>query len=137
MNDRPTMGELVVAAKLYLEHELIPTLTDARLRFQTLVAANVLAIVERELEHEEDHLLDEWQSLSEILALPNQAPGRIEALREIVRQANRQLCEQIRAGKFDGPARFRTLSALVRRQVERKLEIANPRYLAATHSGQK
>ncbi|HLN28062.1 MAG TPA: DUF6285 domain-containing protein [Gemmataceae bacterium] len=135
MNDRPTMAELVSAAKLYLEGELIPTLTDARLRFQTLVAANVLAIVERELEHEEDHLSDEWQSLAEILGQPGQAPERQSALREMVRQGNRQLCEGIRAGKFDEPARFRALSALVRRQVERKLEIANPRYLAATRNG--
>ena len=44
MNDRPTAAELLAAARQFLEAELIPTLGDARLRFQTLVAANVLAI---------------------------------------------------------------------------------------------
>src|SRR5690242_14430603 len=50
MNDRPTAAELVFAVREHLEGELIPTLADPRLRFQTLVAANVLRIVERELD---------------------------------------------------------------------------------------
>src|SRR5207302_6017650 len=73
MNDRPTAVELVAAARQYLERELIPTLSDARLRFQTLVAANVLSIVERELQTEEDHLLQERQWLAELLELKTPA----------------------------------------------------------------
>jgi hypothetical protein len=49
MNDRPTAQELIEAARLYLEKELLPALSDARLRFQTLVAANVLSVAGREL----------------------------------------------------------------------------------------
>ena len=44
MHDRPTAVELVNAVRQYLESELLPTLTDARFKFQTLIAANVLAI---------------------------------------------------------------------------------------------
>jgi hypothetical protein len=128
MNDRPTMAELVSAARVHLEG-LIPTLTDARQRFQTLIAANVLSIVERELESEEEQLLGEWKLFAELLNRSGPVPQRIRALRQSVREANQELCEAICAGAFDEPARFRHASRLVRTLVERKLEIANPRYL--------
>lgn len=130
MNDRPTATELLAAARQYLEEELIPTLTDARLRFQTLVAANVLAIVERELPAEERHLLQEWEWLAELLDLEGPAPQSLALLRTAVHEANRQLCQRIHQGAFDEPTRFLALSGRLRRIVERKLEVANPRYLA-------
>jgi hypothetical protein len=130
MNDRPTAAELIAAARQHLEAELIPTLTDARLRFQTLVAVNVLAIVERELGLEEEHLLQEWQWLADLLDLQGPAPQRLAALRQAVRQANEALCRQIRQGRFDERSRLLALSRQLRPIVERKLEIANPRYLA-------
>ncbi len=61
MNDRPTAQELVDAVRLFLEKELLPGLTDARLRFQTLVAANVLAVAGREMAGEEALLHEEWR----------------------------------------------------------------------------
>ncbi len=131
MNDRPTAVELVAAARQYLEQELIPTLNDARLRFQTLVAANVLSIVERELQTEEDHLLQERQWLAELLALNAPAPQQLAALRQSVREANEQLCQRIRQGAFDEGSRFLVLSQQLQQVVKRKLEVANPRYLAS------
>jgi hypothetical protein len=50
MSDRPTAAELVEATREFVERELLPTVTDHRLRFRTLVALNALGIVERELE---------------------------------------------------------------------------------------
>jgi hypothetical protein len=134
MNDRPTAAELIAATRQFLESELIPTLTDARLRFQTLVAANVLSIVERELHAEEEHLLGEWQRLAELLKLNREAPQRLAALRQGVREANEELCRRIRQGTFDERPCFLALSRQLRQIVERKLEIANPRYLASFHS---
>jgi hypothetical protein len=125
VNDRPTAAELVSATRQFLETELLPTLTDARLRFQTLIAANVLSIVERELLTEEQQLMEEWQRLE--LGEP---PARLADLRQAVRDANVQLCERIRRGEFDDKAQFRALSKELRKGVERKLEVANPRYLA-------
>jgi hypothetical protein len=133
MNDRPTAVELLAAVRQHLEAELIPTLTDARLRFQTLVAANVLAIVERELGAEEEQLLQEWQRLADLLDLPGPAPLRVAALRQAVLQANDMLSEQIRQGHFDDRCRLLALCRQLRPLVARKLEIANPRYLA--HAG--
>jgi Domain of unknown function (DUF6285) len=130
MNDRPTAEELVAAVRQFLEGELIATLTDARLRFQTLVASNVLTIVERELQVEEDQLLREWQWLAEVLELSGPAPERLAALRKAVRQANLQLCQRIRQGAFDQHSSFLELIRQLRQSVERKLQVANPRYLA-------
>ena len=134
MTDRPTAAELIAATRQFLEGELIPTLTDARLRFQTLVAANVLTIVERELQVEEDDLLREWQWLTEVLEVDGPAPQRLAALRNAVRQGNVQLCLRIRQGAFDQHSSFLTLISQLRQIVERKLEVANPRYLASVHS---
>jgi hypothetical protein len=129
MTDRPSAVELIEAVRHYLETELLPTLTDARLRFQTLIAANVLAIVGRELPAEESLLREEWGWLSGVLALAGPEPDRLADLRQAVRAANVALCEQIRAGQFDEATRFQELAAILRRTVVRKLEIANPRYL--------
>jgi Domain of unknown function (DUF6285) len=49
MSERPTAPELVEALLEFLGGEILPTLTDHRLRFRTLVAMNALGIVYREL----------------------------------------------------------------------------------------
>jgi hypothetical protein len=49
MSDRPTAQELTEAIQEFLGGELLPTITDQRLRFRTLVAMNALGIVYREL----------------------------------------------------------------------------------------
>jgi hypothetical protein len=49
MTERPTAQELVEALQEFLGGEILPTLTDHRLRFRMLVAMNALSIVYREL----------------------------------------------------------------------------------------
>jgi len=49
MSERPTAQELTEAILEFLGGEILPTLTDQRLRFRTLVAMNALGIVHREL----------------------------------------------------------------------------------------
>ena len=49
MSERPTASELVEALLEFLGGEILPTLTDHRLRVRTLVAMNALGIVYREL----------------------------------------------------------------------------------------
>ena len=49
MSERPTGAELAEAIQEFLAAEILPTLTDQRLRFRTLVAMNALGIVYREL----------------------------------------------------------------------------------------
>lgn len=50
MSERPTAAELAEAILEFLGGEILPTVTDQRLRFRTLVAMNALSIVYRELE---------------------------------------------------------------------------------------
>ena len=49
MSETPTAQELCEAILEFLGGEILPTLTDHRLRFRTLVAMNALGIVHREL----------------------------------------------------------------------------------------
>ena len=49
MSERPTAEELAEAIEEFLAGEILPIVTDARLRFRTLVALNALGIVGREL----------------------------------------------------------------------------------------
>jgi hypothetical protein len=57
VKDRPTASELVEATREFLEHEVLPTLDDQRLRFRTLVAINALGIAQRELDSTEPDVL--------------------------------------------------------------------------------
>ncbi|HEY3541885.1 MAG TPA: DUF6285 domain-containing protein [Gaiellaceae bacterium] len=50
MSERPTAAELAEAILEFLGGEILPAVTDQRLRFRTLVAMNALSIVYRELE---------------------------------------------------------------------------------------
>jgi Domain of unknown function (DUF6285) len=50
MAERPTARELTEAVHEFLGGEILPTLTDQRLRFRMLVAMNALSIVYRELQ---------------------------------------------------------------------------------------
>jgi hypothetical protein len=49
VSERPTAEELAEAIEEFLAREILPTVTDPRLRFRTLVALNALGIVRREL----------------------------------------------------------------------------------------
>ena len=49
MSNRPTAQELTEAIQEFLGGEILPLLTDHRLRFRLLVAMNALGIVYREL----------------------------------------------------------------------------------------
>jgi hypothetical protein len=49
MAERPTAQELTEALLEFLAGEILPLVTDQRLRFRTLVAMNALGIVHREL----------------------------------------------------------------------------------------
>jgi Domain of unknown function (DUF6285) len=130
MNDRPTAAELIAAVRGYLEQDLLPTISDPRQKFQTLVAANVLAISERELAGEEQQLQEEREQLGRLLELGEAPAEGLAALRQSVRERNAALCARIRAGEFDEASLFAALCKQLRPMIERKLEVANPRYLA-------
>ena len=129
MQDRPSVQELLAAVRGFLEDDVIPAL-DGRLRFHALVAANVLAIVGRELATDEAGLVEEWERLSGLLGEQAGAPpSRLEALRAAVRERTAELAARIRRGDADAEPFAARVRAYVRETVRAKLHVANPRYL--------
>jgi hypothetical protein len=128
MYDHPSAAELIAAARMQLEQLVIPSIAEPRLRFQTLVAANVLAIVERELAAGQAYLAAAWQRAAELGGDPSDQPDG-EALHAAVAAQARRLCQDIRAGAYDDQPRSRALLAHLRRTAEEELLIANPRFL--------
>jgi hypothetical protein len=119
--------------RLFLEKDLLPALGggDARLKFQALVAANVLSIAGRELASEEQQLIEERDLLRPLVNEPTEATPGVSGLREMVGQMNEELCGRIRHGELDDPDKQKDLTKVLRRLVMRKLEIASPRYLTS------
>ena len=124
MQPRPDATELIFAVRNFLETEIIPTLSDARLKFRTLVAINALGIVEREHQLEEEFLRAELTDLSNLLELDAHAPDSLEILRLDVTKLNADLAERIRAGQ--APAATFTI---LKRAAVNKLRVSSPMYL--------
>lgn len=88
MQDRPTLRELLDAVEDYLRTDLRPQLTG-HAAFHTLVAANALAIVKRELDSFETVNTAELERLRALLGVEG-------ALLEL----NHELCRRIRAAEI-------------------------------------
>ena len=122
MPDRPTALELLEAVRGFLENEVAKGVTDPRLRFRALVAANALAMASREVQPDDQVAAAETRILRDLLGeRASGAPVADEA-----RALSAELCRRIRAGQAP-----RDTIAAVRRIVEGKLAVASPRYLTA------
>ncbi len=108
-HDVPSAADLLEAVREWIERDVLAA-TDGRLKFHARVAANVLAIVERELE-----------------LGPAQASAHRERLARLGVESDAELAEAIRASRFDG--RGTELRAELRAAVTDKLLVANPGYL--------
>jgi uncharacterized protein DUF6285 len=125
MQDRPTAIELLQAAQEFCERDLIPQLSG-RVGFHARVLRNVLGILEREWEHEEDALRAEWTRLSELLDSAEEPPTELHDLVSKLRQRNAELASRIRAGDLD--ERWDETADALSDTVRDKLAIANPGY---------
>ena len=125
MNDRPTGVELLRAVERFLEQEVVPRLDGPR-RYHARVAANLVAIVAREIEMEEAQLDSEWERLGALLGLREQRPALRDALRDAVRERTQSLAERIRRGDADRGAWREELIAHLRRTVADKLAVSRP-----------
>jgi hypothetical protein len=128
MQDRPTSSELLEAVRHFLESDVVPAL-DGPKKFHARVAANVLAIVQRELRSEEAQWRTEWQRLDAVLGVTEAPPIDRDAMRRRLAERTEALCARIRQGDADaGPWRVAVL-AHVRQTVIDKLAVANPKHL--------
>ena len=108
-HDVPTIEQMVEAVREWLERDVMPT-TEGRLQFHARVAANMLAMVEREL-----------QLGSE------QADAHERRLATLGYADEAALAAAIRSGDLDD--RYEEVRAAVLATVCDKLAVANPRYL--------
>jgi hypothetical protein len=130
MQDRPTSSELLEAVQHFLETDVVPAL-DGPKKFHARVAANVLAIVRRELQSEDTQLAAEWHGLDSLLGSTEPPPVERQAFHQRLAERTEALCTRIRHGDADtGPWRAAVL-AHVRQTVIDKLVVANPKYLGA------
>jgi hypothetical protein len=110
-HDVPTMAEMVEAVREWVERDVMAS-SEARLRFHGRVAANMLAMVEREL-----------------AVGAEQARAHSDRLSALGVHDDRELAAAIRDGSLDD--RLDEVRASVRAGVIAKLEVANPRYLSS------
>lgn len=124
MQDRPTTREMVEAARELFEREVLPTVTDPRLRFRVLVALNALGIAEREMFAGDVFVDEELAGLRALLGAPAGPPPEARAAKESEAWALRkELAARIRDGRApEGTAAF------LRASVGHKLAIASPRF---------
>jgi hypothetical protein len=107
----PTTVELVRAVRLFLQDEVLPE-AEGKLRFHARVSANVLASVERELEHGDGYREAHARRLATLGAADDA-----------------ELADAIRDGRLDD--RLADVVALLRESTRERVAITNPRYLAA------
>lgn len=123
--DRPDGAELLDSLAEFLFAD-VREWAPREKRFQVLVAANLCAVVARELRAGEEPLREDLALFRRLLEIDAAEPGDAAELRAATRAAERELAAAIRSGAFD--ARLGELAALLQAHVRRKLEVARPDY---------
>jgi hypothetical protein len=113
--DRPTAPELLESVAEYLFGELRPEVPREQ-RFKVLVAANVCAVVAREIRAGDEPDRADLELFEEILG---EQSGDVHA-------AAAELSRRLRAGELDD--RIDELTPRLEEHVHRKLQIARPGY---------
>jgi hypothetical protein len=108
-HDLPDAAALLEAVREFLSGELEPQL-EGRLRWHAKVAANVLAVVERELR-----------------LGPEQAARHRERLQRLGFESDAALADAIRAGQLDG--QLPQVAEELREMVADKLAVARPQHI--------
>ena len=114
MYDPPSLQELVTAVREFLEEQAMPQL-EGRTAFHARVAANALAIVERQLELGPEAERREAERLRALL----DQEGDLET-------QTRELCRRIRAGEVG--VESRALLEHLEQTALDKLAVDQPRY---------
>jgi hypothetical protein len=119
--DRASAEELLGGVEIFLRKEVLPQLSGASI-YQCRVAANILSIVQRELAQGDKADSAELQGLQSLLGREGEGGNSAAQLDDL----NAELCDSIRSGKLDGQ-RAVVLNH-VRKSLQNKLAIANPKY---------
>jgi hypothetical protein len=125
MQDRPTAPELLDALAAMLFGQVREWVPRER-RFQILVAANVCAVVARELRAGSEPSLADVRLFRELLHRPVEPHVPAHEAPDAARATAADLARAIRAGELDDELAI--VIDRMREHVARKLEIARPGY---------
>jgi len=125
MQDRPTAPELLDSVAEYLFAELRPEVPREQ-RFKVLVAANVCAVVAREIRAGEEPDREDLALFRELLGESGETPEDPAELAGATREAAAELSRRLRGGELD--ARIDELAQRLEDHVRRKLDVARPGY---------
>jgi ATP-binding cassette subfamily B protein len=125
VEDRPGAPELLDAVAEYLFAELRPEVPREQ-RFRVLVAANVCAVVAREIRAGEGPAREDLELFRELLGEAAEPPGDPGEAAEQARRAAAELARRLRSGELDD--RIEELAPRLAEHVRRKLEVARPGY---------
>jgi len=123
--DRPDAAELLDAVAEYLFAELREEVPREQ-RFRVLVAANVCAVVARELRAGEAPDREDLELFGELLGERSDPPADPERLAAEARRMAAALAERLRSGELDD--RLEELVPRLAEHVRRKLDVARPGY---------
>jgi hypothetical protein len=127
--DRPDAAELLDALAEFLFAD-VREWAPREKRFQVLVAANLCAVLARELRAGEAPLFEDLELFSALVGGSSVGPARGSELHDAVREAERELALRLRRGELDD--RLDELAARLGEHVRRKLAVARPGYDTAT-----
>jgi Domain of unknown function (DUF6285) len=125
VNDAPSAEELLRAVERFLERDVVPRLEGVP-KFHARVAANVVAMVAREIETADAHEHGEWQRLGALLESDAPCPPDRGLRRASLLERNDELARRIRAGLADADPWRAEVLAHLKRTVDDKLAVARP-----------
>lgn len=131
MRDCPDTAGLLETARDLLREELLPSLDDS-LRYKGLMVCNALAIAARQFRSARFPVAEELREVCRLVSGDGaawSAPGSADDDAALI-AANRLLCQQIRAGRFDpGRPGRAELNAYLMATTRAKVAESNPKAL--------
>ena len=139
MQERPDSSALLEAVASFLISELLPSVTDKRLAFRVMIAANLASVVSAELRTDDARFSAEVERLRALLpdARAEKDPHKFSSRAErnaALEALNRELVDKLRSGEGSAnekAARF----AHVKQTALETLSVANPRFDTADEPG--
>jgi hypothetical protein len=119
--DRASAAELLAGVEKFLRDDVLPQLSGGNV-YKCRVAANILAIVQRELAQGPGADRDELVGLENLLDRTSEQSSTAAALDDL----NAELCAKIRSGELD--SQNSEVMEHIWKTVLNKVAIANPKY---------
>ena len=131
MVERPETEALLLAVARFLENEVRPVVSDPRLAFRLLIAANLNTIVAAELKNGGAFSQAELSRLRSLLpeAAAKLSVGQSDQTdSETMIALNRVLAEKLRGGEVLSSETLSHIRAHLKQTLHDKLTVSNPRF---------